>query len=651
MANNSQLARIVAPNINETNYAGKMQEAFDNINENFKKIASLPFLQGVKGDSYEIVEHEIWNEFWHLTSYGALLLNGIFGTHFSEDDKYSECKSDIPTLNGVSPLKFFGEPGENPKNNILYFYSIIDDAGHETQQQLGQYYYFIDARLTEIGKAYDNKDEKLINFVDYSGFYYYIPTHIEEGVTINEHYEKTALLPAIYYDAVKNDICWEFKGVRTGISAIGVAGADGKPANLEYVKVIVPNDHQTFSGDINAIFKYNTPNTSTDHWSKDQADLATLKDGDNVLICMFYNGHTVNFAFGQVSRSNGLKAVWNEDMQLNTIITDEFITEYFNNVGRTGMAADPRYFGIPMYIDRDSSSATNKTKAHVITTSDYLGSNYKDTTDLIFRHMKNIFNGGTPEREGYRRDVVFDNYNIKVVETPYNSSTQKDTYPNNVSYTKISNGRIECFSGGIGFSPTIINGAGISAVTGSFKEEAKAKVNGVNDVYLGCPIGTVVMWVGNRAPDGWLLCDGKTINPDPDARYASYKGPEYEALYNLIGTTYGTLSGSRRLPNFQQKFPLGATGGTMSTYPTSLGSIGGEATHKLTVSEMPEHDHVFVYSVGGDDSESSLRAYGSKGVITDEHYVRTTTTGVKGNDRYHNNIPPFLAINFIIKYK
>lgn len=40
---------------------------------------------------------------------------------------------------------------------------------------------------------------------------------------------------------------------------------------------------------------------------------------------------------------------------------------------------------------------------------------------------------------------------------------------------------------------------------------ATAKVNNVPDVYLGCPIGTVVMWAGENAPYGWLLCDGKCI--------------------------------------------------------------------------------------------------------------------------------------------
>ena len=69
---NTQLTRIVAPNINEVDYAKKMQDVFNNINENFAKIASLPFIQGVQGDSYQLVEKPIWDNNAKLTEEGAL---------------------------------------------------------------------------------------------------------------------------------------------------------------------------------------------------------------------------------------------------------------------------------------------------------------------------------------------------------------------------------------------------------------------------------------------------------------------------------------------------------------------------------------------------------------------------------------------------
>ena len=56
----SQLARIVVPAITDVKYAEGMADAFDKINDNFKKIASLPFLQGVQGDSYQLEEYPFY---------------------------------------------------------------------------------------------------------------------------------------------------------------------------------------------------------------------------------------------------------------------------------------------------------------------------------------------------------------------------------------------------------------------------------------------------------------------------------------------------------------------------------------------------------------------------------------------------------------
>ena len=88
----SQLARIVAPAITDVKYAEGMADAFDKINDNFKKIASLPFLQGVQGDSYQLEEYKIWNDDWTLTEDGKVLLNSIFERDVTKDDEGSKIK-------------------------------------------------------------------------------------------------------------------------------------------------------------------------------------------------------------------------------------------------------------------------------------------------------------------------------------------------------------------------------------------------------------------------------------------------------------------------------------------------------------------------------------------------------------------------------
>jgi microcystin-dependent protein len=285
---------------------------------------------------------------------------------------------------------------------------------------------------------------------------------------------------------------------------------------------------------------------------------------------------------------------------------------------------------------------------------------------------------------------------------------------------------------------TTINGATTVNNTVTIKDSLKvgnvvtAEVNGVENVYLGCPIGTIVMWAGNTAPDGWFLCDGTPIPVNEletgyktlsckihskefsegelnffafeilsingnsnfgnatlkrynnrwvssgdwvnnntgfevttwtdDCRYAYKFYSDKQIYFNRQNITakiedyYSIL-----MPDLQQKFPLGAVPGKIGSdpdgngYATDLGKIGGEDMHILTPNEMPEHNHTFNvqswgYSTAGNDRV--LTNNNDKG--TNEEISASTgypSISNTGGNQSHNNIPPFLAINFIIKYK
>lgn len=70
------------------------------------------------------------------------------------------------------------------------------------------------------------------------------------------------------------------------------------------------------------------------------------------------------------------------------------------------------------------------------------------------------------------------------------------------------------------------------------------------------------------------------------------------------------------------------------------GALGGEDTHKITVEELAAHNHSYVVSTAGTSSNGSLSNYNKT----------TDNTGNAGGDRPHNNLPPFMALNYIIKY-
>ena len=103
------------------------------------------------------------------------------------------------------------------------------------------------------------------------------------------------------------------------------------------------------------------------------------------------------------------------------------------------------------------------------------------------------------------------------------------------------------------------------------------------------------------------------------------------SIYMSVSSTDpGTLFGGT-WERIQDVFLLAAG----SAY--AAGSTGGEASHKLTVSEMPSHSHSFdTYSGGG----AMGKVCGSEELNT----KRTVTTKATGGGGAHNNMPPYLAV-------
>lgn len=159
------------------------------------------------------------------------------------------------------------------------------------------------------------------------------------------------------------------------------------------------------------------------------------------------------------------------------------------------------------------------------------------------------------------------------------------------------------------------------------------------------PPGTVTAFAGKTAPNGWLLCDGQ-----------SYSISTYRDLYNAIGTTYGGYGQSFQVPDLRGRFPVGKDTGTFAT----LGGKGGEEKHTLTVAEMPAHQHSGndrawhdkqkrngqQWFVGLSHDRGSWMSNAANDGLTNQD----TETGTTGGNQAHNNLPPYISLNFIIKY-
>lgn len=347
MSETTQLAKIKAPTIGEVNYAANMEKVFDNINENFKKIVSIPFLQGIKGDSFKLIEQKIFDDNKNLTDEGKVLLKSIYPDKCTENKNYKAL--------GINSSDFIGDSAIN--SNDLLFYAIINDADEVEEKMLGQYYYFIDPEIKKLGEWYSKANATaLSSFKDRSGFYMYDAS--------TNLYTKTQFLPNLYYDSTKNDICWKFNEVETGISAIGIQGIPGENGTLQYVRVERIEGNKT-SSKVNGVFNYNKTN-DTFEWSNDLSDLS---DG-NALIFAEYkektNSSIINkIIFGKITKiNNDFTAFWASDMIIDDRLRNDEIDAYFFNMRPGNNPVDaPKWLAIPSNAD---ISSEEKNYGHVL---------------------------------------------------------------------------------------------------------------------------------------------------------------------------------------------------------------------------------------------------------------------------------------------
>jgi microcystin-dependent protein len=205
------------------------------------------------------------------------------------------------------------------------------------------------------------------------------------------------------------------------------------------------------------------------------------------------------------------------------------------------------------------------------------------------------------------------------------------------------------------------------------------------------PTGSIIMFAGAVAPAGWLMCDGSAVSRTT-----------YAALWGVLGTSYGsgdTVS-TFNLPDLENRVPLGAGS-------RALGNSGGAERVALTTAQLPSHSHGLnnhthstpnhthtgtaaltgnhTHPADIDTTETLSGAHGHQnltaaaagpgtagttdpneaGIVNSAgahtHSVSITsggggTSGVAGgattttgSGETHENLPPFLVVNYIIK--
>jgi microcystin-dependent protein len=214
----------------------------------------------------------------------------------------------------------------------------------------------------------------------------------------------------------------------------------------------------------------------------------------------------------------------------------------------------------------------------------------------------------------------------------------------------------------------------------------------------GVPIGAISMWGGATPPANWLLCQGQSLATTGT----------YAALFAVLQYAFGGSGANFNLPNLQTRFPLGAGSNPLGqaagsfSVPIATANLPAHAhaitdvTHNHGVTPVPHnhgdpshthpasqspHSHgvsiggSFGYGYGANVPPSPLVQTGSTGMTTDTQQpavsIAAAATGIQaasatvtlaasgtglsatnntGSGTPLSVTPPFLALNFIIKY-
>ena len=151
-------------------------------------------------------------------------------------------------------------------------------------------------------------------------------------------------------------------------------------------------------------------------------------------------------------------------------------------------------------------------------------------------------------------------------------------------------------------------------------------------------IGEIRMFGGNFAPVGWAFCDGSLIPIS-----------ENDALFNLIGTTYGGDGTTTfALPDLRSRVPVHQGPGFV------IGQAAGAETVTLTVNQIPSHTHGAQANTNGTQTSpaNNVWAGSSLGQFDNanppDSSMAANAIGNTGGSQPHDNMIPFLAISFIL---
>ncbi len=159
-------------------------------------------------------------------------------------------------------------------------------------------------------------------------------------------------------------------------------------------------------------------------------------------------------------------------------------------------------------------------------------------------------------------------------------------------------------------------------------------------------VGEIRLFAGNFAPAGWAFCDGSLLPISQN-----------DVLFQLIGTTYGGDGvNTFALPDLRGRVPVHQGAGPGLT-PRTIGEVAGAETVTLLGAQLPSHNHVLnatttaasgANGVAGSLTGANTAGSSFYGSTPGGGAMASGVLGSAGAGQAHNNMAPYLGLNFII---
>lgn len=370
---NAELTKIIAPELIDSNYANSLEVVFNNINDNFIKLANREFVKGERGNTVEIKSIELYSN-GSFTEIGQKLKTTI--ESLASDNEKSDIKNKLGETIGL--WDYFKSSPE--KIQMIYNFSD-NETLDESKPVSSLYYIFLDGRY-----ATKNIDEsQYTNIKDLSCIAVY---GYDEEVQDYTFKILSNAFPTMYYEEGLG-LCWKINGNFTGIPVKGLKGENGEDSRLYIVKCNTINSNETrIKGEVSAIYSIYDGYINIE----DYDDISILNEKTAIILTSDNETSGNLFYFGYLNIENDkLYAICEQETAINFSFNNEYILNIFKNINIT--SNDTVSSGLKGLFIPIEEEVDGKQQVHLLSStsiSNFEGSKSNKKNDLILTPINNI---------------------------------------------------------------------------------------------------------------------------------------------------------------------------------------------------------------------------------------------------------------------